>query len=149
MEEGNWNLMNESQDQRRFGRSIFAVVAGIFAGVAVTLATDAVMRAIHLFPPLDQRIPAGPLLLATAYRTVYSIGASYLVARLAPYRPMKHALVGGVIGLIVNAVGTILTWNGGPQFEAHWYPIALTLLALPCAWAGGLLYLRQHQATIS
>lgn len=141
--------MNEPQGQRRLGRSIFAVVAGTIAGVAVTLATDAVMRAIHLFPPVDERIPDALLLLATAYRTLYGIGASYLVARLAPYSPMKHALVGGLIGFVVNAVGTIATWNGGPQFEAHWYPVALTLLALPCAWIGGLLYLKQHKTPVS
>src|SRR6266404_8085901 len=34
-----------------------------------------------------------PFALATAYRIVYGIATSYLVARLAPDRPMLHALV--------------------------------------------------------
>ena len=34
------------------------------------------------------------LLLATTYRTVYGVAASYIVARLAPDRPMGHALGG-------------------------------------------------------
>src|SRR5438874_12639406 len=112
--------MNESRAPRRMGRSILAVATGIVAGVAITLATDALLRAMHILPPLDQRVPDGLLLLATTYRTVYSVGASYLIARLAPYGPMKHALVAGVIGLMVNLAGTIATWNGGPQYQSHW-----------------------------
>lgn len=141
--------MNDIRKPRRIGRSILAVLMGIVAGVAVTLATDFVLHAIHLFPPWDQRVPDGLLALATAYRTVYSVGASYLTARLAPYSPMKHALVGGLIGFIVSLAGAIATWNGGPQFQSHWYPVALTLLAIPCAWVGGMFHLRQTQTLTS
>jgi hypothetical protein len=135
--------MNESAKPRRVGKSIFAVLMGIIAGVALTLITDLVLHAIHVFPPWDQRVPDGLLALATAYRTVYSIGASYLTARLAPYSPLKHALVGGVIGFVVSLAGAIATWNGGPQFQAHWYPVALTLLAIPSAWVGGMIRVKQ------
>jgi hypothetical protein len=135
--------MNESANPRRVGRSIFAVLTGIIAGVALTLITDLVLHAIHVFPPWDQRVPDGLLALATAYRTVYSIGASYLTARLAPYSPLKHALVGGAIGFVVSLAGAIATWNGGPQFQAHWYPVALTLLAIPSAWAGGMIRVKR------
>jgi hypothetical protein len=135
--------MNESAKPRRVGKSIFAVLMGIIAGVALTLITDLVLHAIHVFPPWDQRVPDGLLALATAYRTVYSIGASYLTARLAPYSPLKHALVGGAIGFVVSLAGAIATWNGGPQFQAHWYPVALTLLAIPSAWAGGMIRVKR------
>jgi hypothetical protein len=37
------------------------------------------------------------LLLATAYRTVYGVAGSDLAARLAPGRPMAHALALGVL----------------------------------------------------
>jgi hypothetical protein len=140
-----WKPMNDSRKQRQIGRSIFAVLMGIVAGVAVTIATDFVLHAIHVFPAWDQRVPDRLLALATAYRTVYSIGASYLTARLAPYSPMKHALVGGAIGFAVSLAGAIATWNGGPQFQAHWYPVALTLLALPSAWLGGTIRVKQMQ----
>lgn len=135
--------MNDSAEPRQIGKSILAVLVGIIAGVALTLITDLVLHAIHLFPPWDQRVPDRLLALATAYRTVYSIGASYLTAGLAPYSPMKHALAGGVIGFVVSLAGAIATWNGGTQFQSHWYPIALTVLAIPCAWVGGMLRLRQ------
>jgi hypothetical protein len=135
--------MNDPHPPRQIGKSIFAVLIGIIAGVAVTLGTDLALHAIHVFPAWDQRVPDGLLRLATAYRTLYSVGGSYLTARLAPYSPMKHALIGGLIGFIVSLAGAIATWNGGPQFQSHWYPVALVLLALPCAWAGGRLRQRQ------
>ena len=34
-------------------------------------------------------------LLATVYRSLYAVAGSYVTARLAPHRPMKHALAGG------------------------------------------------------
>ena len=76
-------------------------------------------------------------LLATLYRTVYAILGSYVTARLAPDRPMQHALLGGAIGLVLATVGAAATWNKGPEFGPHWYPLALVATALPCAWAGG------------
>jgi hypothetical protein len=39
----------------------------------------------------------------------------------------------------VSIVGTVVTWNKGPAFGPHWYPVALVVLALPTAWMGGKL----------
>ena len=141
--------MNDSKPPRQIGRSILAVLIGMVAVVAVTIATDFVLHAIQLFPPWGQRVPDSLLVLATAYRTIFSVAGSYLTARLAPHSPMKHALVGGAIGFAVSVVGAVATWNGGPQFQAHWYPVALILLALPSAWVGGMLRLKQIQGLTS
>ena len=137
--------MSETQPPSHIGRSIGAVVAGIVAGVILSLGTDIVLHAIGVFPPWGQPVGDKPLLLATAYRTVYSIVACYIAARLAPERPMTHALAGGVVGLVVSIVGTAVTWNKGPAFGPHWYPLALIVLAMPCAWAGGKLRETQLQ----
>ena len=77
------------------------------------------------------------LALATVYRTAYSVLGAYVTARLAPSSPMFHALIGALIGIGVSTIGAIVTWNAGPQYGPHWYPIALIVLALPTAWAGG------------
>jgi hypothetical protein len=138
--------MHDPQQSRNLGRSVLAVLAGIAAGVAITLATDVVLRLVHVFPPLTERMPDSLLMVATVYRTIYSVGASYLTARLAPNRPLRHALVGGAMGFAVSVAGAIATWNAGPQFQSHWYPVALAVLALPCAWAGGMIRVRQMQA---
>jgi len=143
MEKG--GIMNETEHPRRLGRSIGAVLAGMFVGIVLTLATDIVLHVAGVFPPWGQSMVGfdAALLLATVYRTVYGVGGSYLIARLAPDRPMQHALVGGVVGLAVSIVGAAVTWNRGPAFGPHWYPVALIVLALPTAWVGGKLRLMQ------
>ena len=137
--------MSETPPQRRIGRSVAAVLAGMFAGLFLTLGTDVVLHAIGVFPQWGQSMAGfeGALFLATVYRTIYGIAGSYLAARLAPNRPMLHALVLGVIGLAVTILGTVVTWNKGPAFGPHWYPLALIVLALPQAWAGGKLRILQ------
>jgi hypothetical protein len=127
-------------------KSIGAVLAGMLAGVILTIVTDIVLHAIGVFAPWGQPNGDGPLLLATAYRTVYGIAGSYIIAWLAPNRPMRHALVGGFIGLVVSILGAAVTWNKGPAFGPHWYPLALIVLALPQAWAGGRLRVIQLPA---
>jgi hypothetical protein len=140
--------MSETNGPRRIGRTIGAVLAGIVAGVVLTLGTDAVLHAIGVFPPWGQPTGDMPLLLATVYRTVYGILAAYITARLAPYRPMTHALAGGIVGVVVSIVGTVVTWNKGPAFGPHWYPLALIVLAMPSAWAGGKLHEMQLRARV-
>ncbi len=137
--------MSETEHPRRLGRSIGAVLAGMFVGIVLTLATDIVLHLAGVFPPWGQSMVGfdAALLLATAYRTVYGVVGSYLIARFAPDRPMQHALVGGVVGLAVSIVGAAVTWNRGPAFGPHWYPLALIVLAMPQAWVGGKLRLMQ------
>jgi len=135
--------MSETHPPRRFGRSIGAVLAGMLVAIILTLGTDVVLHAIGVFPPLGQSMVGfdGALLLATAYRTIYGVAGCYIIARLAPDRPMQHALVGGVVGLVLSAAGAVATWNRVPSLGPHWYPLALIVLAMPTAWAGGKLRL--------
>jgi hypothetical protein len=114
-------------------------VAGLLAGVVLSLGSDVVLHALGVFPEWGQRVSNGPLALATAYRAFYGVASGYIAARLAPDRPMRHALVLGFLGLLVSLVGAVVTWNLGPAFEPHWYPVALIVLALPSAWLGGRL----------
>jgi hypothetical protein len=136
-------ITSGKQTRRPLGRSIVAVVVGILAGVIPTLITDVVLHATGVFPPLGERMSDGPLVLATAYRVLYGILGSYVIARLAPARPMLHALIGGLIGVVVSGIGAVVTWNHVPSLGPHWYPIALIITALPCAWVGGRLRLMQ------
>jgi multisubunit Na+/H+ antiporter MnhB subunit len=124
-------------------RSIGAVAAGFVAVFVLSLGTDVVLHETGVFPPWEQRMSDALFLLATAYRTVYCIAGCYIAARLAPDKPMKHALVLGVVGLIVSIAGAAVTWNKGPEFGPHWYPVALIVTAIPCAWLGGKLRVMQ------
>jgi hypothetical protein len=128
------------------GRSIGALLAGFLAVVILSLGTDIVLRSVGVFPRLGEPMADAFFVLATAYRTVYGVVGSYITARLAPDRPMEHALVGGLVGLVLSTVGAVVTWNRGPAFGPHWYPLTLVVTAMPCAWAGGRLRLMHLRA---
>jgi len=120
-------------------KSIGAIFAGAIIGALPALGTDQLMHATGVFPPPDQAMSGSLFLLATAYRAIYGVAGSYVAARLAPSRPMLHALILGAIGVAVCVVGTAVTWNKGPEFGPHWYPLALVALGMPQAWVGGKL----------
>lgn len=124
-------------------RSTAAVLAGFVAVLALSLGTDQVLHVVHVYPPWGQPMREPRLnLLALAYRMVYAVLGSYIAARLAPHAPMRHALILGMVGFILSLVGAITTipMDLGPA----WYPIALVVTALPCAWLGGILYPQDH-----
>lgn len=126
---------------RRLGRSILALLAGIVAGIVLSVGTDFGLHAMGLAPSTSVRWPNRLLVLATAYRSTYGIFAAYVIARLAPNRPMGHALFAGVLGLVVSTLGAATAWN--TTVGQHWYPVALALTALPTAWIGGKMRLLQ------
>jgi hypothetical protein len=115
------------------------VVAGFLAVALLSIGTDIVMHAIGVFPPWNRPMSNGLFALATAYRTIYTVLGGYITAQLAPDRPVQHAIVLGVFGLIAASAGAAATWNRGPAFGPHWYPLAIAVLAIPCTWAGGRL----------
>jgi hypothetical protein len=124
----------------RIGRSIGAILGGFVAVVILSLGTDMAMHAAGIFPPWGEPMADSLFLLAAAYRTVYAIAGSYITARLAPNRPMQHALLGGALGFAASAIGAATTWDKGPAFGPHWYPLWLAVTAMPCAWVGGRLF---------
>ena len=133
--------MSEMKPPQRIGRSIGALIAGFLANIILSLGTDIALHAIGVAPPLGERMSDALFLLATAYRILYSVAGSYVIARLAPDRPMWHALVGGIVGFALSIAGAAATWNLG--LGPHWYSIAVAAIAMPCAWVGGKLRLVQ------
>ena len=97
--------MSETQPVWSIGRSIGALLAGFVFVVILSLGTDLALHAAGIFPPLGQIMSNALFLLATIYRTVYAVVGSYITARLAPNRPMQHALLGGAIGLVLSRGG--------------------------------------------
>ncbi len=119
-------------------KSIWAVVAGVLFIIVVTTLADIALHALGVFPPIDQPLDDRFAALATSYRIVISIAGAWLTARLAPAKPMKHALILGLIGTVLGLVGVVATWNR--ELGPRWYPIALAVLAIPQCWVGGELY---------
>lgn len=128
---------------RRLLRSIGAVVAGLLVTVVLSLGTDSLLHATGIYPPWFQPMSTPLWVLATGYRIVYGVAGGYIAARLAPDRPLRHAMILGVVGLILSIVGAAATWNKGAAYGPHWYPLALIAIALPTCWAGAKLAQRR------
>ena len=125
----------EAAPAKRLGRSVWAIVAGFLAVVILSIGTDLLLHKLGVYPALGQRMSDKLFVWATLYRTIFAIFGSYLTARLAPRRPMKHAMLGAVIGMAIGTVGAVVTWN--KDLGPHWYPVALVVEGIPCAWIGG------------
>ena len=124
-------------------RSVVAILVGFVSVVALSLGTDQVLHMLNVYPPWGQPMfDPGLNLLALSYRMVYGVLGSYIAAALAPRNPMRHALILGFIGLPLSVLGVIgaLRMNLGPV----WYPVALMVTTLPCAWLGGVLHRNRH-----
>jgi len=124
-----------SQAPRRALRRVGAVLAGLIAIFALSTATDVALHATRVFPPWEVRMSDALFLLALAYRIAYGIAGCYVTARLAPDRPMHHALALGAVGVVLSAAGAVAMWDAGPA----WYSLGVIAIAIPCAWAGGKL----------
>jgi hypothetical protein len=81
-------------------------------------------------------VGTGLIWFVIGYRAVFSFIGCYLTAKLAPHSPMKHALILGLIGLVLGSIGAIVGADLGPR----WYAWTLAVIALPIAWLGGKLY---------
>ena len=135
--------MSEVRQPRRIMRRIGAVIAGLLVVAVLDLGIDSLLHATGVYPPWFQPMATRLWLLAIAYRAVDGITGGYVAARLAPDRPLTHALVLGVIGIMLASLGVIATWNKGPEFGPKWYPLTLVAMALPCALIGGLIREKQ------
>jgi|SRR5262245_1045473 len=134
--------------QNRILRRTGAVLAGVLVIIILSIAMDTMTHASGVFPPFGQPMADALFVVALTYRSVFSVAGSYIAARLAPYRSMQHALTVGAVGLGLSVLGAALTRGRGPEFGPLWYPVALLVLAMPCAWAGGRLREMQLRALV-
>ncbi len=61
-------------------------------------------------------------------------GGFYLAGMLAPNRPMRHAIILGIIGTVFATLGAAANWDNQP-IGIHFACARHT----PCAWLGGRL----------
>lgn len=122
-------------------RSIGAIVLGFVVIGALALGTDALLRetAPQFYGPGGRVDHVGFLLFTQLYVVAYATFGCWLAARLAPARPMRHALALGALGLAFNVMGTITLWHTAPA----WYHVLALTLVMPAAWLGGRLRERQ------
>ena len=118
-------------------KSFLAVLAGLVVTIVLSTGVDILVVKTGIFPAKSAENTDMHWAIITAYRAVISIFGCWVTARLAPSRPMMHALIAGGIGMALAVMGAIFAWGKGPEFGPHWYAIAVALTALPCAWIGG------------
>ena len=137
---GNRGIVDRQPRQR--WRSAAAIFLGFAAVVVLSLGTDQVLHMLQVYPPWGEPMnDTGLLLLALAYRMVYTVAGGYIAARLAPSAPMRHAVILGLIGLVPGTAGIFAA--ASTDLGPLWYPVVLDLSGLPCCWLGGVL----HRAT--
>ncbi|MBA2684734.1 MAG: hypothetical protein H0U66_09610 [Gemmatimonadaceae bacterium] len=122
-------------------KSIWSIFASFILVFVLSLGTDQILHMLDVYPPwkkpmYDPKLNA----LALSYRILFDTLGSYVTARLAPYAPMRHAMIGAAIGFVLSLAGVIVSVKGnmGPV----WYPIALALSTLLTAWLGASLFIR-------
>lgn len=121
-------------------RSILAIVAGFLFIGALAFGTSAALHAAGVVPgPGESMFDTGRVLLETVYVGIFAIAGCWLTAWLAPDRPMRHALILGLLGLAFNLMGAVATWGLRPV----WAVVLNLALVMPFAWIGGRLRERQ------
>ena len=126
-------------------KSIGAVIAGLAVVFILSMLTDLVLQKteIMIMDPFVEN-PVWLIAVIIVYRTLFNAFGCYLAARLAPHKPMKHALILGIIGLVLTIVGLIAMWEVPPR----WYPVSLIVLTLPAAWLGGKMAIHNSQTAV-
>jgi hypothetical protein len=125
--------------RRNLWRSTVAVLAGVITVIVLSLGTDEMLQVAGVLPQPGEAMPEPGLnLLALCYRCAFSIVGAYVTAMLAPRKPLRHVQLFALIGFVLGALGAIVTIP--MNLRPAWYPILLTLSALPCAWLGWTIY---------
>lgn len=123
-------------------RNTGAVLIGFITVFVLSSVTDFVLEALGIFPPIGNGFfEPWMLLLALFYRTVYTVLAGFITAKIAKGSKMHPVIILGLIGLLAGTVGVISTWN--MDLSPRWYPIALAVLAFPSIWIGGKLGIKK------
>jgi hypothetical protein len=125
-------------------RSLWAILAGwILIGI-LSFGSQQIMHSMSpwAFDSRGGTMNVPMLLLTILLSCCFGIVGCYVAARLAPSSPMKHAMILGVIGLLLSAAGSYV----GRDLFPSWYLILNPLLILPLAWIGGRLRLNEVES---
>ena len=121
-------------------KSIGAVLSGFALLVILSIMMDSILEntGVMKTEPFSEN-PIWLILIIILYRTIFNTLGCFMTARLAPNKQMKHAIILGIIGVVLTTVGLIVMWDIPPR----WYPISLIVLTLPAAWIGGKMAIKK------
>ena len=123
-------------------RIAIAVFVGLVVTAALSIATDLLMVSLGVFPKDgDIMMNQGLLVLASAYRALFSILGAFVACLVAKHYFRRAVLILGGIAAVLAVLGIFAMWNRWNASTA-WYPISLAVLAIPYCLLGGKLYER-------
>ncbi|MGN6648088.1 MAG: hypothetical protein ACTHJT_16310 [Cytophaga sp.] len=119
-------------------KSIGAILAGFATGAVLSVGADFLMEQTNMMSMENfKQSSAAIILTVILYRFVFNVTGCYLTARLAPDKPMKHALIIGIIGTVLSILGAVAMWDKAIPA----YNLTIIFMSLPSAWLGGKLFL--------
>jgi hypothetical protein len=127
-------------------KSAVAVIAGFSTLAILATTTDSVLEKVGVMKP--EPFVENPVLVIAVvilYRTIFAALGCYVAARIAPNKPVQHAMILGIICVVLTIVGLVAMWDIPPR----WYPISLIVLTLPAAWLGGKMAIGTRASSIS
>ncbi len=117
------------------------MVVGFLLTVVLALGTDfALLTLFHREPVNDFDRESLLLILLLITTNASAAVGGYTAGVVAGRRPLAHALVLGVFGLLVSIPPTLTQW----RYEPVWYHLAALVLIVPAAAAGGWVCARQQ-----
>ena len=128
-------------------RSVLAVVAGFLVIGVLAFGTGKVMQSASpaQFDAAGNPTTTVMMIVQLLYVGVYATFGCWLAGRLAPSRPMLHALVLGVLGLALNIPSAMSLRDTHPT----WYLAAGILSTMLWAWLGGTIAERQATTRVA
>jgi hypothetical protein len=126
-------------------KSIGAMIAGYLTSAILTGVTIAVLGAV--FPASYKPENIGWVIFNVIYGCIFAVAGGYVLARLAPSRPMNHAWVLGILmalfailtGYMVSISPPMPEYAGQPG----WYYPVLAITVLPSILLGAWLFTRR------
>jgi len=124
-------------------KRIGAVLAGFFLIALLGFVADTILQHFGILPiPTEQKFEPRHSLLALSYHILFVLLGGFVTARLAPDRPVAHAVTLGIFGIAFSALGLIAIIM--QDLAPAWYGWALVVFSVPVTWAGGKLAALGH-----
>ena len=116
-------------------KSIGVILLAFVVIALLSTLTDFLLESIGVLPnPQKGLFVKWAILLVLFYRGVFTIFGGFIVAKLAPNKPMLHAIIPGIIGTLITVIAV-----SSPSFSEKaplWFGFTLAAITIPCIWLG-------------
>jgi hypothetical protein len=116
-------------------KSVGVVLLAFVVNALLSIVTDFLLESIGVLPnPQKGLYETWAIILVLFYRAVYSILAGFIIGKLAPTKPMLHAIILGIIGTAITLLATISP--GFTEKAPLWFGFTLAAIIIPSMLVG-------------